>query len=1141
MEKDALKVHVDNSTKTHVMNRKNIRAFFINGNVSFVSTGVSINEVDQKLKKSSTENVWAVRYRLTGMKYNGRVHDLGVRRTSYRGSIVTIEHDEILKEEYENKPDSIEQKFVIRKDVGSDFVLRGVVEGSVDLQLSDIGLSVLSRGEEILHATAPRAFDAEGREIDARFVIEPGRLDIAVSGASAFPVLVDPAWSSSGDDQQGAAYGVSVSSAGDVNGDGFDDVIVGASSFSTTNLSAGKAYLYLGYTTGLSITPVWTSSGDDQQSAGYGFSVSSAGDVDNDGFDDFIVGAFGYDKTGTNEGKAYLYLGSDTGLSTTPVWTSSGDDREGSIYGRSVSSAGDINGDGFDDIIVGAPYYDATNSMAGKAYLYLGSDTGLSTTPAWTSSGDDKTLAFYGYSVSSAGDVNGDGFDEIVIGSYLYDTTNDDAGKAYLYHGSDTGLSATPDWVSYGDNEFNAGYGYSVSSAGDVNGDGFDDVIVGAYNYDTTNNAAGKAYLYPGSDTGLSTIPAWSSSGDDNADSNFGYSVSSAGDVNGDGFDDVIVGASSYDTTNTNAGKAYLYLGSDTGLSTTPSWISSGDDQASAWYGSSVSSAGDVNGDGFDDCIVGAYGCNSYAGKAYLYLGFNGPSGLCDPPGTPCDDGDACTMDDACNNSGICAGMQYTCNDTNPCTDDVCNGDGTCSYPNNTVSCDDSDACTVGDVCSGGTCISGVPIDCDDGVFCTDDICDTDTGLCSNPNKTNGTLCNDGNNCSTLDTCQSGVCTAGATNKDTDGDTYLDGNCPGGSDCDDGNGNVNPAATEGPFGNPTCSDTLDNDCDTLTDLNDTECMQCTTPADCDDGNVCTADSCISNVCQNNAVSDGTPCNDGDLCTQTDTCQSGACTGVDPVFCTALDQCHDAGTCNPGTGICTDPPKTDGTACDDGLYCNVGETCQAGSCTGGSARDCGDGDICTQDACDEANDACTHLLVPNPGAEGPAGDTTCGDSLDNDCDRLTDVNDPDCQNCTLDSECDDGNACTQGDTCTSGMCTGSGVVKCTAHDECHDVGVCDPVTGCSNPEKPDGTACTSGICQSGVCVPEGTDGGVDGGADAGQDGGQDAGADHGGADEGEEKPGESGCGCQSGTVPTRFEIFLLMVGLVFFVRRRFARF
>jgi hypothetical protein len=142
-----------------------------------------------------------------------------------------------------------------------------------------------------------------------------------------------------------------------------------------------------------------------------------------------------------------------------------------------------------------------------------------------------------------------------------------------------------------------------VRAAGDVNGDGYSDVIVGADNFSNAEDTEGRAFVFHGSKSGLSRSPAWRAE-PDQADAFFGGDVAAAGDVNGDGYADVLVGASSLDVGGQErAGRAYLYLGSPTGLPDTPSWTADGE-EPSANFGSSVSTAGDVNGDGFDDWLV---------------------------------------------------------------------------------------------------------------------------------------------------------------------------------------------------------------------------------------------------------------------------------------------------------------------------------------------------------------------------------------------------------------------------------------------------------------------------------------------------------------------------------------------------------
>jgi hypothetical protein len=225
-------------------------------------------------------------------------------------------------------------------------------------------------------------------------------------------------------------------------------------------------------------------------------------------------------------------------------------------FGYAVASAGDVNGDGYDDIVVGAYQNDDGGSDAGKAYVYLGSASGLSATAPWIvtgEAGDD----YFGYAVASAGDVNGDGYDDVIVGAHGNNDGGNDIGKAYVYLGSASGLSTTASWTATGEVAYDY-FGSFVASVGDVNGDGYDDVIVSA------------------------------NGGDD------GSFVASVGDVNGDGYDDVIVSANGGD----DAGKAYVYLGSASGLSTTASWTATGE-AAYDHFGKSVASAGDVNGDGF--------------------------------------------------------------------------------------------------------------------------------------------------------------------------------------------------------------------------------------------------------------------------------------------------------------------------------------------------------------------------------------------------------------------------------------------------------------------------------------------------------------------------------------------------------------
>ena len=189
--------------------------------------------------------------------------------------------------------------------------------------------------------------------------------------------------------------------------------------------------------------------------------------------------------------------------------------------------------------------------------------------------------------------------------------------------------------------------------------------------------------------------------------------------------------------------------------------------------------------------------------------------------------------------------------------------------------------------------------------------------------------------------------------------------------------------------------------------------------------------------------DGTRCADGDLCTWPDTCQGGDCVAGNPVICAALDQCHDAGTCDPATGRCSNPPSEDGTPCADVSLCTQGDVCVAGVCTGENRVICTALDQCHgTGVCDPATGSCSRPLKP---------------------DR---------------TPCNDGNACTQRDMCVAGVCVGADPVICAALDRCHDAGVCDPATGvCAHPAKVHGTPCEDGMlcngaeaCVNGRCEP-----------------------------------------------------------------------
>jgi predicted lipoprotein with Yx(FWY)xxD motif len=399
-------------------------------------------------------------------------------------------------------------------------------------------------------------------------------------------------------------FGRSVSRAGDVNGDGFDDLIIGAPVDDNNGLTSGSARVVCGATGVILYNFRGDSAGDF-----FGVSVSGAGDVNNDGFDDLIVGASLDDNSGTNSGSARVFSGATGAILYTRNGATFSD-----LFGSSVSGAGDVNGDGFDDLIVGAPADDNANGTnAGSARVISGA-TGAT---LFTFDGDSAFDEF-GTSVSGAGDVNNDGFDDMIVGAPRDSNNGNRSGSARVFSGATGAILYTFNGDSSGDE-----FGYSVSAAGDVDNDGFDDVIVGA-RYDGNNGSrSGSARVLSGATGAI----LYTFNGD-SADDEFGFSVAGAGDVNADGFDDLIVGAPRDDNNGSNSGSARVFSGADGSILYTFNGDSEEDE-----FGISVDGAGDVNADGFDDLIVGAHWDDNNgirSGSARVFFSFALPSA------TPC-------------------------------------------------------------------------------------------------------------------------------------------------------------------------------------------------------------------------------------------------------------------------------------------------------------------------------------------------------------------------------------------------------------------------------------------------------------------------------------------------------------------------
>ncbi len=658
-----------------------------------------------------------------------------------------------------------------------------------------------------------------------------------------------------------------VAGLGDVNGDGFDDLLIGAHHNDESGQEAGQSYLVLGRASG------WLHGvALDQANASFlgeapddwsGFRVAGTGDVNADGYQDFVIVSPENDEGGANAGQAYLIFGKAQG------WTHDTDlaFADASFLGEdagellfNVASAADVNGDGYDDMLAGCSANDENGQDAGQAYLILGGAGGwipdVSLGASDASFLGEHAHDMLGGRLASAGDVNGDGLDDILLGSHTNDEGGAYAGQVYLVLGRQSGWTMdTPihqaDASFIGETEGDWA-GWSLDGAGDIDGDGLDDIVIGAEGNSESWDHSGQVYLVFGRaqgwgmDTILSDADA-SYLGED-AYHFAGYSVAGAGDINGDGIDDVL--ASSVDHA------AYVILGRETGWAMDTSLAEAGAafGPGGCDLGWDLDGIGDVNGDGFSDFAV-ASPCSGLGLGSYVEIVFGYPCWDADGDGV-----DSCSGD--CNDLAaqiypgapeICDGIDGDCDGVIPEDEADADGDGQMICEGD---CDDDEAAVFAgenEICD------GLDNDCDPA---TDELVDSDGdgySVC-------GGDCDDGapgvypgapEDCDWIDTDCDGVIPEDEQDADGDGFAPCDGDCDdndptrhpdaeeipydgidqdcdeadlvdvdgdlhaaeeaGGDDCDDLDPQVHPDADE------VCDDDVDNDCDGLVDDEDEDC------------------------------------------------------------------------------------------------------------------------------------------------------------------------------------------------------------------------------------------------------------------------------------------------------------------------------
>ncbi len=389
----------------------------------------------------------------------------------------------------------------------------------------------------------------------------------------------------------------------------------------------GIVYIFAGSSTGLSTTPAVTLTNPEHQSdARFGEEVAAAGDLNADGYSDLVVGAPRYDRGAVNEGNAFVYLGSSDGLGTDPAVSldNPSSEQTNAAFGFSITAVGDVNTDGLADIAIGANAQNMGTPMEGAVFLYFGTTDNVGGSPSIVlDNPDGEDGALFGFSVAGLGDLGGDGQTDLIVGAVKQNRGAIDEGNAFIYF-LDPGKTDPTIPLDSLANQNGAFFGQAVAGAGDINGDGYADVVVGSPRHDEQNTDEGQAYVWFGTldfiESSAWVIPHPFRQ----EDALFGSVVTGIGDVNGDGLDDIAIGAPGETGGATDTGNAFVFFGTTDDTLGAPTVLMKSSGQTSTEFGIEISGRNDFNGDGYADVLVAApkFETNGMEqGVAFVYLG----------------------------------------------------------------------------------------------------------------------------------------------------------------------------------------------------------------------------------------------------------------------------------------------------------------------------------------------------------------------------------------------------------------------------------------------------------------------------------------------------------------------------------------